>query len=71
MNAFLAYLVTNASRVFAVATLRVLISLEAIRVYGCLLILFGVLFGNVALAILGGAMLYYTRQQEEEKPIVK
>ena len=65
MQAFLAYLVANASRIFAVASLRVLISKEACAIYGGLLMLLGVIIESVAMVLLGGGILYYTSTKVE------
>lgn len=55
MQSILTYL-TNLA---AILSLRALVSLQALRVYGGLLVLVGCLFGHVALVLLGIACLYF------------
>lgn len=57
MRAFLA-------KVIAVASLQVLFSTKALRFYGCFLLLVGVVLSNVAIALLGGFLIYYSRNEE-------
>ncbi len=54
-------------RVMAAASLSVVFSDKALRFYGFGLLLLAVVFHSVALALLGGLLIYYSRQ--EEKPI--
>lgn len=53
------------AKIFATLTLQVLFSTKALRFYGCGLLLIGVVFGDVAIALLGGFLLYYSRNEEQ------
>lgn len=55
---------TFLAKLFAVASLQVLFSTKALRFYGCFLLLVGVVFSNVALALLGGFVIYYARNED-------
>jgi hypothetical protein len=58
MKAFIA-------KVFAIMSLQVLFSTKALRFYGCFLLLVGVVLSNVAIALLGGFLIYYARNEEQ------
>jgi hypothetical protein len=49
------------------ASLSVIFSSKALRFYGFASLFLAVVFESVALALLGGLLIYYSRQ--EEKPI--
>jgi hypothetical protein len=52
-------ILTYLANIAAIITLRALVSQQALRVYGGLLVLIGCLFGHVALVLLGIACLYF------------
>lgn len=72
MQTILTYLLNIA----ALISLRALVSQQALRVYGGLLVLVGCLFGHVALVLLGIACLYfglayasgYQLREQDSKP---
>lgn len=53
-------------RLMAAGSLSVLFSNKALRFYGCGLLLLAVFFSNVALALLGGFMIYYSARNEDQ-----
>ena len=66
MRTLITYLVNLA----AIISLRALISQQALRLYGGLLLLVGCMFGHVALILLGIACIYFgMRETSQPEPI--
>lgn len=52
-------------RIMAATSLSVVFSDKALRFYGFGLLLLAVVFQSVALALLGGLLIYYSRKEEQ------
>lgn len=60
-------IITYLANIVAIISLRAIVSYQALRVYGGLLLLVGCVIGHVALILLGIACLYFGLRERDEQ----